>query len=118
MIDESSKRMGAARFGHRTPRTVPGLPHPNPHGRHTEAHMEPKHGGRIPSDEREESGREPDPAAVMADLRVLESKLSNAFKTESNDPDAMQLRYSVALTAVANFLKGAGIEEKIAHKFI
>src|SRR5262249_27207592 len=29
MIDESSKRMGAARFGHRTPGTVPGLPHPN-----------------------------------------------------------------------------------------
>ena len=28
MIDESSKRMGAARFGHRTPGTVPGLPHP------------------------------------------------------------------------------------------
>src|SRR5262249_52464189 len=39
MIDESSKRMGAARFGHRTPGTVPGLPHPNPHGRHTEAQM-------------------------------------------------------------------------------
>src|SRR5262249_19316471 len=53
MIDESSKRMGAARFGHRTPGTVPGLPHPNPHGRHTEAHMEPKHGGSIPSAERE-----------------------------------------------------------------
>jgi len=33
----------------------------------------------------------PDPAAVMADLRVLESKLLRAFKTESNDPDAMQL---------------------------
>jgi hypothetical protein len=47
IIDESSKRMGAARFGHRTPGTVPGLPHPNPHGRHTEAHMEPKHGGSI-----------------------------------------------------------------------
>jgi hypothetical protein len=31
--------MGAARFGHRTPGTVPGLPHPNPHGRHTEAQM-------------------------------------------------------------------------------
>src|SRR5438094_4198583 len=28
MIDKSSKRMGAARFGHRTPGTVPGLPHP------------------------------------------------------------------------------------------
>jgi hypothetical protein len=39
IIDESSKRMGAARFGHRTPGTVPGLPHPNPHGRHTEAQM-------------------------------------------------------------------------------
>ena len=61
----------------------------------------------------------PDPAAVMADLRVLERKLSNAFKTESNDPDAMQLRFSVALTAVANFLTGgAGIDEEIAHKFI
>jgi hypothetical protein len=40
--------MGAARFGHRTPGTVPGLPHSNPHGRHTEAHM----------DEREEAARE------------------------------------------------------------
>jgi len=36
---ENSRRMGAARFGHRTPGTVPGLPHPNPHGRHTEAQM-------------------------------------------------------------------------------
>src|SRR5262245_61692581 len=61
----------------------------------------------------------PDPAAVMADLRVLERKLSNAFKTESNDPDAMRLRFSVALTAFANFLTGgAGIDEEIAHKFI
>src|SRR6516165_2726303 len=47
--------MGAARFGHRTPGTVPGLPHPNPHGRHTEAHMEPKHGGGILSAGREEA---------------------------------------------------------------
>ena len=54
----------------------------------------------------------------MADLRVLESKLLRAFKTESNDPDAMQLRYSVALTAVANFLWRAGIDEEIAHKFV
>jgi len=61
----------------------------------------------------------PDPAAVMADLGVLERKLSNAFKTESNDPDAMQLRFSVALTAFANLLTGgAGIDEEIAHKFI
>jgi hypothetical protein len=30
----------------------------------------------------------------------------------------MQLRYSVALTAVANSLWRAGIEEEIAHKFI
>jgi len=51
----------------------------------------------------------------MADLRVLESKLLRAFKTESNDPDAMQLRYSVALTAVANFLWRAGIDEEIAQ---
>src|SRR5215813_1417140 len=58
MIDESSKRMGAARFGHRTPGTVPGLPHPNPHGRHTEAHMESKDGGSTPSAEREEAARE------------------------------------------------------------
>src|SRR5262245_42293882 len=28
LIDENSKRMGAARFGHRIPGTVPGLPHP------------------------------------------------------------------------------------------
>jgi hypothetical protein len=60
----------------------------------------------------------PDPAAVMADLRVLESKLLRAFKTESNDPDAMQLRYSVALTAIANFLMRVGIEEEIAQKLI
>src|SRR5262245_4853115 len=37
--------MGAARPASRTPGTVPGLPHPYPHGRHTEAHMEPKDGG-------------------------------------------------------------------------
>jgi hypothetical protein len=56
--------------------------------------------------------------AAIANLIVLESKLVRAFKTESNDPDAMQLRYSVALTAIANFLMRAGIEEEIAHKFI
>jgi len=56
--------------------------------------------------------------AAIANLIVLESKLLRAFKTESNDPDAMQLRYSVALTAVANSLWRAGIEEEIAHKFI
>src|SRR6516165_10542133 len=61
MIDESSKRMGAARFGHRTPGTVPGLPHPNPHGRHTEAQMakrESKGGGGILSAGKEEAARE------------------------------------------------------------
>src|SRR5262249_786017 len=42
----------------RTPGTVPGLPHSNPHGRYTEAHMEPKHGGRIPSAGKEEASRE------------------------------------------------------------
>src|SRR6516164_9128965 len=47
--------MGAARPASRTPGTVPGLPHPNPHGRHTEAHMEPKHGGGILSAGREEA---------------------------------------------------------------
>jgi hypothetical protein len=56
--------------------------------------------------------------AAIANLIVLESKLLRTFKTESNDPDAMQLRYSVALTAVANCLWRAGIEEEIAHKFI
>jgi hypothetical protein len=56
--------------------------------------------------------------AAIANLIVLESRLVRAFKTESNDPDAMQLRYSVALTAVANSLWRAGIEEEIAHKFI
>jgi hypothetical protein len=60
----------------------------------------------------------PDPAAVMADLRVLESKLSNAFEAEADYANAMQDRYTVALTAVATFLMRVGIEEKIAHKFI
>jgi hypothetical protein len=54
----------------------------------------------------------------MAELRVLESKLSNAFEAEADYANAMQVRYTVALTAVANFLMSAGIEEKIAHKFI
>src|SRR5262249_41820999 len=48
-------RMDAARPASRTPGTVPGLPHPNPHGRHTEAHMEPKHGGGILAYGREEA---------------------------------------------------------------
>ena len=56
--------------------------------------------------------------AAIANLIVLESKLLRAFKTESNDPDAMQLRYSVALRATANCLMRVGIEEEIAHKFI
>jgi hypothetical protein len=61
----------------------------------------------------------PDPAAVIADLKVLESKLSNAFEAKADYPNAMQDRYTVALTAVANFLTGAaGIDEEIAHKFI
>jgi len=49
----SPKRMGAARFGHRTLGTVPGLPHPNPHGRHTDAQMakhESKGGGILSAD--------------------------------------------------------------------
>jgi hypothetical protein len=58
-----------------------------------------------------------DPVAVMADLRVLESKLSNAFEAEADYANAMQVRYTVALTAVANFLWRAGIDEEIAHKF-
>ena len=60
----------------------------------------------------------PDPAAVMAELRVLERKLSNAFEAEADYANAMQVRYTVALTAVANFLWRAGIDEEIAHKFI
>jgi len=55
---------------------------------------------------------------AIANLIVLESKLLRAFKTESNDPDAMRLRYSVALKDVANCLWRTGIEEEIAHKFI
>src|SRR5262245_21222030 len=61
MIGETSKRMGAARFGHRTPGTVPGLPHPNPHGRHTEAQMakrKRKRGSGTLSAGREEATRE------------------------------------------------------------
>src|SRR5262245_15022702 len=61
MIGETSKRMGAARFGHRTPGTVPGLPHPNSHGRHTEAHMakrEPGGGGNLSAGKSEEAARE------------------------------------------------------------
>jgi hypothetical protein len=60
---------------------------------------------------------EPDPAAIMANLEVLESKLSGAFGAKADYAKAMQDRYVVALTAVANFLVKAGIEEEIAHKF-
>ena len=56
--------------------------------------------------------------AAIANLIVLETKLLRAFKTESSNPDAMQLRYSVALRATANCLMRVGIEEEIAHKFI
>ena len=55
--------------------------------------------------------------AAIANLIVLETKLLRAFKTESSNPDAMQLRYSVALRATANCLMRVGIEEEIAHKF-
>src|SRR5262249_18493354 len=44
--------------------------------------------------------------------------LSNAFEAEADYANAMQVRYTVALTAVANFLWRAGIDEEIAHKFI
>lgn len=60
----------------------------------------------------------PDPAAVMADLRVLERKLSYAFESKADYAKAMQDRYAVALKAVADFLVRAGIEEEIAHKLV
>jgi hypothetical protein len=109
MIDESSKRMDAARFGHRTPGTVPGLPHPNPHGRHTEAHMEPKHGGSIPSAEREEAARD---LIWRANSALVERLLS--IMNEKDDPelsaiDNKRRRY-------ANILEAMGVYfHKIGH---
>jgi hypothetical protein len=60
----------------------------------------------------------PDPALVFANLAELEKKLFLAFKAESNDPQAMQLRYTAALTGVANFLDRSGIDTNIANKFV
>src|SRR5262249_45111457 len=53
--------MGAARFGH--PNTVPGLPHPNPHGRHTEAQMTKRKS-------RERDGKNSHQDFVLADTDV------------------------------------------------
>jgi hypothetical protein len=60
----------------------------------------------------------PDSAIVLANLAELEKKLFLAFKAESNDPQAMQLRYTAALIAVANFLDRSGIDTNIANKFV
>lgn len=59
----------------------------------------------------------PDPAAVIANLEALESKLFNAFKAKASHAKSMQDRYTVALTAVANFLEQSGIDEEIGQKF-
>jgi hypothetical protein len=61
----------------------------------------------------------PDPPTVMAVLKVLESKLSNALEEAKADPtNLMQDFYVVALTAVANFLEKSDVKNEIAHKFI
>jgi hypothetical protein len=108
MIDESSKRMGAARFGHRTPGTVPGLPHPNPHGRHTEAHMEPKHGGSIPSAEREEAARDliwrANSALVERLLFIMNDKDDPGFSAIDNK----RRRYARILWAMAAYFDKLG----------
>jgi hypothetical protein len=60
----------------------------------------------------------PDPAAVMAALEELESKLSNAFEEAKADPtNAMRDFCVVALPAVANFLEKSDVKNEIVRKF-
>jgi hypothetical protein len=104
-----SNQMGAARFGHRIPGTVPGLPHPNPHGRHTEAHMEPKDGGSIPSAEREEAAREYLMRATSELVEGLLSIMNAKDNPELSAIDNKRRRY-------ANILHQLGVYfEKIGH---
>jgi hypothetical protein len=58
----------------------------------------------------------PDPAAVIANLEVLTSRLRAFFETEA-DYAVMQDRYVGALQEIANFLQQSGVDEDIAHKF-
>src|SRR6516162_4674624 len=109
MIDESSKRMGAARFGHRTPGTVPGLPHPNPHGRHTEAHMakrKPKHGGS--SAGREEAARE----LIWRANSALVERLLSIWNDQDNpglsEIDNKRRRYARLLWAMGAYFHAIG----------
>src|SRR5215831_6194044 len=78
----ASKRMGAARLASRTPGTVPGLPHPHPHGRHTEAQMEPRHdGSSIPNAEERE----------VALLDLIEGVTDPLFVTQGSKRDSMRV---------------------------
>jgi hypothetical protein len=59
----------------------------------------------------------PDSPTVIANLEILTNKLRDAFEAEAEHANAMQDRYVVALTAIANFLKRSGVDEDIAQKF-
>jgi hypothetical protein len=111
IIDESSKRMGAARFGHRTPGTVPGLPHPNPHGRHTEAQMakrKDKRGGSIPSGRKRRSRTRP---YMEANSELVERLLF--IMNDKDDPglsaiDNKRRRYARILWEMAAYFRQVG----------
>ena len=98
------KRMGAARPASRTPGTVPGLPHPNPHGRHTEAHMEPKPG-------REEAARE---LIWRANSELVERLLSIMNREDNpglSTNDNKRHRYADILAEMDIFFHKIGHDE-------
>jgi len=111
--------MGAARFGHRTPGTVPGLPHPNPHGRHTEVHMEPKHGDDTAAfkqwAEKIARANERYTLNLQRAFAGLLTELKRAYGQPARDDAEMLSQHALALQANARFLKRMGPEGDLAH---
>src|SRR5262249_20053974 len=97
--------MGAARLASRTPGTVPGLPHPNPHGRHTEAHMEPKHdnnaaAAQCTSFEPREKERE-----LFKELVKWLLSIGNEDDPKLSGVDNQRRRYAETLLAISVYFK-------------
>ena len=86
--------MGAARPASRTPGTVPGLPHPNPHGRHAEAHMELKHDGRSAD-------------ALDALVKRLLSTINREDSPELSPIDNKRRRYTDTLFEICKYFSEA-----------
>src|SRR5262245_37408232 len=78
--------------------TVPGLPHPNPHGRQTEAHME------FGPSEEERVARARYIINLQRAFGDLLLKLKRAYGEPAGDATELRSQHVFALVAIANFL--------------